>query len=77
MKINKMLFQYAVPGKKYNPTKNPQYEIQTTWEEYYTALFEKNYFTNNELEFLKALKKDLEEELTQVDKDIKKLQKTR
>ena len=56
--------------------KGTKFVVNTTWEEYFSAIFDKNYFTDNELEFLKALKQDLEQELTQVDKDIKKLQKT-
>ena len=76
MNIEKIKYQYAVPNKKYTPTRNPNYHIDTKWYEYFYAKFENTYCTEDELEFLKALKQDLEQELTQVDKDIKKLQKT-
>lgn len=77
MIIQKIKYQLAKPVGKTSKTKGTKFVVNTTWEEYFSAIFDKNYFTNNELEFLKALKQDLEQELTQVDKDIKKLQKTR
>ena len=76
MNIHKISYQYAKPSGKSSKTRGTKFLVDTTWEEYYNAIFEKNYFTDNELEFLKALKNDLEQELIQVDKDIKKLQKT-
>ena len=77
MIIQKIKYQYAKPSGKYDKTRGAKFLVNTTWQEYFNANFEKNYFINNELEFLKALKQDLEQELTQVDKDIKKLEKTR
>ena len=76
MNIQKISYQYAKPSGKCDKTKGVKFLVNTTWEQYFNAIFEKNYFTDNELEFLKALKHDLEQELTQVDKDIKKLQKS-
>lgn len=76
MNIQKISYQYAKPSGKPSKTRGTKFLVDTTWEQYFNAIFEKNYFTDNELEFLKALKQDLEQELTQVDKDIKKLQKT-
>lgn len=77
MNIEKIKFQYAKPVGRSSKTKGQKFIVNTTWEEYYNAEFSKNYFTENELEFLKALKLDLEQELQHVNKDIKKLQKTR
>lgn len=77
MNIQKISYQYAKPSGKTSKTRGAKFLVDTTWDEYYNASYEKNYFTDNELEFLKALKKDLEQELQQVDKDIKKLEKTR
>lgn len=51
--------------------------VEKSWHTYYNVNFYKNYFIEDELEFLKALKQDLKQELAQVDKDIKKLEKTR
>ena len=76
MNIQKISYQYAKPSGKPSKTRDVKFLVNTTWEQYFNAIFEKNYFTDNELEFLKALKHDLEQELTQVDKDIKKLQKS-
>lgn len=77
MEIQKISYQYARPSGKPSKTRGVKFLVDTTWEQYFNAMFEKNYFTDNELEFLKALKNDLEQELLQVDKDIKKLEKTR
>lgn len=77
MNIQKIRYQYARPSGKSSKTRGAKFLVDTTWEQYFNAIFEKNYFTDNELEFLKALKQDLEQELTQVDKDIKKLEKIR
>lgn len=76
MNIEKIKYQYAKPSGKPTKTKGQKFLVDTTWEEYFNALFEKNYFTDNELEFLKALKLDLEREIVEIDKSIKKLQKT-
>ena len=77
MNIQKISYQYAKPSGKPSKTRGTKFLVNTTWEQYFNAIFEKNYFIDNELEFLKALKHDLEQELTQVNKDIKKLEKTR
>ncbi len=77
MEVKKMKYQYAKPCDHYKgDTRGANCIIETTWEEYFNAVFDKNYFTGNKLEFLKALKEDLERELGQVDEDIKKLTKT-
>lgn len=77
MNIQKISYQYARPSGKLSKTMGQKFLVDTTWEQFFNAIFEKNYSTDNELEFLKALKQDLEQELAQVDKDIKKLEKTR
>ena len=77
MEIQKINYQYAKPSGKPSKTRGATFLVDTTWEQYFNAMFQKNYFTDNELEFLKALKNDLEQELANIDKDIKKLQKTR
>lgn len=77
MEIQKIKYQYARPSGKPSKTRGAKFLVDTTWEQYFNAIFQKNYFTDNELEFLKALKNDLEQELANIDKDIKKLQKTR
>ena len=76
MNIQKISYQYAKPSGKPSKTRGTKFLVNTTWEQYFNAIFEKNYFTDNELEFLKALKHDLEQEMVQVDKDIKKLEKS-
>ena len=76
MNIQKISYQYAKPSGKPSKTSGTKFLVNTTWEQYFNAIFEKNYFTDNELEFLKALKHDLEQEMVQVDKDIKKLEKS-
>lgn len=59
-------------------TRGTKHLVDTTWETYYNAYFDKNYFDKaNMLDFLKALKSDLEKDLTQIEEDIKILEKTR
>ena len=77
MKIQKIKYQYAKPSGKPTKTRGNKFLVESTWHEYYNAEFNKNYFIEDELEFLKALKHDLEQQLQQTDKDIKKLEKTR
>lgn len=77
MEIKKIQYQLAKPSGKPGKTRGAKFLVDTTWHEYFNAYFEKNYFIENELEFLKALKHDLEQQLEQTDKDIKKLEKTR
>ena len=77
MEIKKIQYQLAKPSGKPSKTRGTKFLVNTTWEQYFNAIFEKNYFTDNELEFLKALKSDLEKELNEVDKSIKTLTKTR
>ena len=77
MKIQKIKYQYAKPSGKPSKTRNVKFLVDTTWKEYYNAEFNKNYFIEDELEFLKALKHYLEQQLQQTNKDIKKLEKTR
>ena len=77
MEIKKIQYQLAKPSGKPSKTRGAKFLVDTTWHEYFNVYFEKNYFIDDELEFLKALKHDLEQQLTQTDKDIKKLEKTR
>lgn len=77
MKIQKIKYQYAKPSSKPSKTRGNKFLVDTTWKEYYNAEFNKNYFIENELEFLKALKNDLEQQLEETKEDIKKLEKTR
>lgn len=77
MNIQKISYQYARPSGKPSKTMGTKFLVDTTWEQYFNAIFQKNYFTNNELEFLKALKQDLEQELKETKENIKKLEKTR
>lgn len=76
MDIKKIKYQYAKPKGKPSKTKGQSFIVESTWEEYFSAIFDKNYFTDNEIEFLIALKQDLEQELKEVDKSIKKLTKS-
>jgi hypothetical protein len=68
MIIEKLKYQCVPLNKK-------DFIKDSKWYDYYNAIFEKNYFIENELEFLKALKSDLEKEINDVDKSIKILQK--
>ena len=77
MKIQKIKYQYAKPSSKPSKTRGSKFLVDTTWHEYFNAYFEKNYFIEDELEFLKALKHDLEQQLEETKEDIKKLEKTR
>jgi hypothetical protein len=77
MNIQKISYQYARPSGKYDKTRGAKFLVDTTWEQYFNAIFQKNYFTDNELEFLKALKQDLEQQLKETKENIKKLEKTR
>lgn len=77
MEIKKIQYQLATPSGKPSKTRGAKFLVDTTWKEFYNAEFNKNYFIEDELEFLKALKNDLEQQLAQTDKDIKKLEKTR
>ena len=77
MEIQQCRYQYAKPQKYNGKTRGTTYKIETEWHKYFNAEFRKNYFIEDELEFLKALKHDLEQQLEQTNKDIKKLEKTR
>ena len=69
MEIQKISYQYAKPSGKPNKTRSAKFLVDTTWHEYFNVYFEKNYFIESELEFLKALKHDLEQQLEQTDKE--------
>lgn len=69
MDIQKSTYQY-VPLNQKNFIKNSK------WYTYFNAIFDKDYFTEDELEFLLMLKSDLEKEIEETDKSIKKLTKT-
>lgn len=78
IRIQLMKYQYAVPDKKYNgETKDANYIIETEWHQYFSVDLHENYFIEDELEFLKALRDDLREELNTVDKLIEDKGKTR
>lgn len=68
MIIEKLKYQYV-------PLNQKKFIGKSKWYDYYNVIFERNYFIENELEFLKALKSDLEKEINDVDKSIKILQK--
>ena len=70
MNIEKLSYQYATPHKK-------KFLTDTKWYTYFNAIFDENYFTEDELEFLLMLKSDLEKELEETNKSIKRLEKTR
>ena len=70
--IQPMQFQYAVPKKYNGKTKDANYVIETEWHKYFAVEMYKNYFIEDELEFFKALKNDLEKQLMQVDSLIEK-----
>ena len=75
MNIERFKYQFATPGEKYSSTRNPVYKVNTTWYNYFNAIFDKVYFTEDELEFLQMLREDLQQELEEVDVKIKTLQK--
>lgn len=73
-----MSCQVARPKGKPSKTWGQKLQVDNTWEKYYNAYFYKDYFDKKDmLDFLKALKSDLEKDLIQVEEDIKTLQKTR
>lgn len=78
MDIQKISYQYVEPKPQYVPeTQGTTFELNPKWYKYFNAIFDKNYFTEDELEFLMALKEDLEQELQETNDSIKKLTKTR
>lgn len=77
MEIQQCKYQYAKPQKYNGETRGTKYKIETEWHQYYNAEFRKNYFIEDELEFLKALREDLQHELDELDKDISRNIKVR
>ena len=77
MNIEQISCQIAQPKGKPSKTRGTKFLVDTTWHTYYNVDFYKNYFIEDELEFLKALKSDLEQELKETKENIKKLEKTR
>ena len=77
MNIEQITYQLAQSKGKPSKTRGQTFLVDTTWHKYFNAEFRKNYFIENELEFLKALKNDLEKELEETKENIKKLEKTR
>lgn len=77
MEIQQCKYQYAKPQKYNGETRGAQHTIETEWHKYFNAEFRKNYFIEDELEFLKALREDLQHELDELDKDISRNIKVR
>ena len=77
LKIQTMKYQYAIPKKYNGKTESAEYKIDTEWHNYFCVDGYKNYFIEDYLEFLRALKIDLEAQLEEVNKNIDKEVKTR
>ena len=77
MEIQQMKYQYVKPEKYNGQTKGNVCKLQPEWHQYFNAEFRKNYFIEDELEFLKALREDLQHELDELDKDIDRNVKVR
>ena len=73
--IQPMQYQYAKPRKYNGKTKNAEYIVNPEWHKYYAVEMYKNYFIEDELEFLKSLKQDLEQQLIQINELINKEEK--
>ena len=73
--IQPMQYQYAEPKKYEGKTKGAEYIVNPEWHKYYAVEMYKNYFIEDELEFFKALKEDLEKELIQINELIDKEEK--
>lgn len=73
--IQPMQYQYAEPKKYEGKTKGAEYIVNPEWHKYYAVEMYKNYFIEDELEFFKALKEDLEKELIQINELINKEEK--
>ena len=69
--ITKMKYQYAKPEKYIGNTPSAEYKIESEWHEYYSADFHENYFTEDYLAFLKALKEELQLYIDNIDTEIK------
>jgi hypothetical protein len=77
MQISLMKYQYLRPDKKYDgQTRNANYVLETEWHNYFCVDFYKNYFIEDELEFLKALRQDLQSELDSLNKTIEDNEKS-
>jgi len=70
--IQPMQYQYAEPKKYEGKTKGAEYVVTPEWHKYYAVEMYKNYFIEDELDFLKALKEDLEKGLIQINELINK-----
>jgi len=68
--ITKMKYQYAKPKKYIGNTSSAEYKIESEWHEYYSVDFHDNYFTEDYLEFLKALKEELQSHIDNINKEI-------
>lgn len=78
IQIQLMKYQYALPNKKYDgKTRDANYVIETEWHNYFSVDLHENYFIEDELEFLKALRQDLQNELEELNKNIEQKSKTR
>jgi hypothetical protein len=75
MDIEERLYQYAVPKKYTGQTPNAQYKVDSEWHKYYSVDEHKNYFIEDELEFLRQLRQDLIEYQMLVDQKIEKVKK--
>lgn len=75
MEIQSMQYQYAVPKKYTGNTPSAEYKIETEWHTYFSVDEHKNYFIEDELEFLKQLRQDLIEQQMLVEEKMQKVRK--
>lgn len=75
MDIQQMKYQYAVPKKYTGKTPNAEYKIESEWHTYFSVDEHKNYFIEDELEFLKQLRQDLIEYQLLVEQKTEKVRK--
>lgn len=75
MDIQQMKYQYAVPKKYTGKTPSAEYKIESEWHTYFSVDEHKNYFIEDELEFLKQLRQDLIEYQLLVEQNMEKVRK--
>ena len=72
MEIHTMKYQYAKLQKYTGKTPSAEYKIESEWHTYFTVDAHKNYFVEDEVEFLKQLILDLIEQQKIVEEKLER-----